>query len=378
MDDPRRMTLVAELPIAFDVSPGSALVAAGAVTLYVASRAAADALAGSDPGKAGLRALGHCLPIAIVALLCLRPSMGRPGIDPAGIGRPQMAVGMLFANGVACVTLLLGIVTYLAPLSALPPSRKVWPFVLPAAMLALVAGFNGALNWLHAGMLLVLGGAVMNLWLGPSADEPVRALSVNGHDDDVGGGGRRRKGEVNWANVAQLALALLLSAVGGWALTRGAARLEQTSRVMTGVVLAGTVMAPLLALPVLGTCTRLTERGHGGSAVSTLVAIVLINVCAIIPIVVIAHYVISGFVTPPATAELPGGGGTGAFPWPGSPVTYPLISWRIDTVVLAVAGLAMIPWAIGRWTISRAESVALIFSYAVYLALVAILSRRWN
>jgi Ca2+/Na+ antiporter len=388
MDDSAPMTFAAAaFPLAVETpSPGTVLLAVAAVTLYIASRAAADALAGGDPAKAGLRAVGHCLPIAVVALLCLRPSLARPGIDTAAVGRPQMALGLLFANGVACVTLLLGIVTYLAPLTAPPATRRVWPFVLPVAMLSLVAGFNGALNWMHAGMLLVLGAAVLNLWLGAGGDVPMANPAEGEYHPDPGGSSgnvtraARPHPERPWSRSLQFALAVALSIVGGWAMTRGASQLEQSSRVMTGVVLAGTVMAPLLALPVLGTCSRLAERGQSGSAVSTLVAIVLINLCAILPVVIILHHVIAGFSRAPESADLSAtySAMEVLFPSQAPAVTYPLISWRVDTVVLAVAGLAMIPWAVGRWTISRAESVALIFAYAVYLALVAILSRRWN
>ena len=356
-------------------SPGTALIAVGAVMLYVASRSAADALAGDDAERPGLRALGHCVPIAAVALMCLYPGIARPGAEG---GRPQVAVGVIFATSVACLSRVLGIVTYLAPVTSLPATRRAWPFVLPAGLLALVAGFNGALTWTHAGMLALLGVTVMNLWLGAAAgeldlgsDRVPFAAAVDEPAPTWTWGAKRK---------AELALAVALSLVGGWAAARGAARLEASSRMFAGALVAGTVLSPLLTLPVLGTTARLAERGRGGSAVATLVAIALFNLCLLLPVVIVTHYAVTG-VTQPVVADPSGAAAAGLFAKLqgfGQPTPYPLVAWRIDTVVLIVLGFALIPWAIGRWTISRAESAALIFGYAIYLALVAFLSSRWR
>src|SRR5687767_3000105 len=119
------MILAAAFEIDWRLSPQAALLALGGVAMYVASRAAADALAGGDPERTGRRAIGHCIPIAITALLFLHPIFHRPGIDEPGVGRPQIAVALLLASGVACLTLVLGIVTYLSPMQTQPASRRV-------------------------------------------------------------------------------------------------------------------------------------------------------------------------------------------------------------------------------------------------------------
>jgi hypothetical protein len=172
----------------------------------------------------------------------------------------------------------------------------------------------------------------------------------------------------------QLGLSVALALVGGWAMARGAATLDQSSRLLTGIVLAGTVLGPLLTLPVLGSTAYLAERGHVGSAVTTLVVMVLINLCGVLPLVILAHHALSGVLPAAATAATTAD--PQAFVQRIQPAPYPLISWRVDTVILVVLGFGMIPWAIGRWTISRAESIALIFAYAIYLALIAILATR--
>jgi hypothetical protein len=366
------------LPATLLQSPGTALIAVGAVMLYVASRAAADALAGDDADRPGVRALGHCVPIAAVALMCLYPGIARPHAEG---GRPQVAVGLIFATSVACLSLVLGIVTYLAPVTALPATRRAWPFVLPAALLALMAGFNGSLTWVHAGMLLVLGATVMNLWLGAGAAGE-DGLDPGGAPSATAAGPPRRPWDGK--RKLELALAVALALLGGWAAARGAARLETTSRLFAGALVAGTVLSPLLTLPVLGTTARLAERGQGGSAVATLVAVALFNLCLLLPLVIVANYAVTGLTQPAPSPDAayasgaPAAGLFAALQGFGQPAPYPLVAWRIDTVVLVVLGFALIPWAIGRWTIARAESAALIFGYAVYLALVAFLSSRWR
>lgn len=346
-------------------NPGAALVAAGAVMLYAASRAAADALAGGDADRPGLRALGHCLPVAAVALLCLHPGIALPGAEG---GRPQIAVGLVFATSVGCLSLVLGIVTYLAPAVTLPPSRRAWPFVLPAALLALIAGFSGSLTVIHAGMLALLGLVVMNLWLGPNEPEPGLAPVLSIAPPPGGRQGYRR---------LRLALAVALALVGGWAMARGAAQLELVSRMFSGPLVAAGVLSPLLTLPVLGATARLAERGEAGSAVATLVAVALVNLCLVLPLVIVVNYAVTGAAQPsPAATTAPVvAASPGSF---GQPAPYPLIAWRVDTVILVVLGFGLIPWSLGRWAISRLESAALIFGYAIYLALIAFLSGKWR
>src|SRR4051794_34229145 len=94
-------------------SAGSLLLILGAVCLYVASRAAMDALARRDARPApGRMALGHWTPIVLVSSLA------------ALAGRADLALGVLFGTTVAAVSLALGIITYLSPPGALPPSRR--------------------------------------------------------------------------------------------------------------------------------------------------------------------------------------------------------------------------------------------------------------
>src|SRR5205085_4387027 len=87
------------------------------------------------------------------------------------------AVAVIFGTSVSSLSLVLGLVTYMAPMNSIPPRRRCWPFVLPAALLVLVAGFSAQFNWLHALMLLVMGGAFYSVWDEP--DVEVTLVSAN-------------------------------------------------------------------------------------------------------------------------------------------------------------------------------------------------------
>src|SRR5690242_761259 len=128
------------------------MVAVAATLLYIASRTAASALAGRGGtggagNRPGWRAVGHWLPIAATALVA------------AARGQADVAVALAFATSVCCLSFVLGVLLYLSPLQELPATRRAWPFVLPAALLSLIAGFSGHLNWIHALAMMLLGAA---------------------------------------------------------------------------------------------------------------------------------------------------------------------------------------------------------------------------
>src|SRR5437016_2192779 len=95
-----------------------AVLALGARALYIASRAAADALAGgSRSDAAGRLALGHWIPIATVAWLA------------AASCQAEAELGVVFGSSVAGLSLGAGLVCCLAPPERLLPTRRAWSFV---------------------------------------------------------------------------------------------------------------------------------------------------------------------------------------------------------------------------------------------------------
>ena len=97
------------MPLAIEGRGGTLLLTAmAAVTLFVASRSAAGALARTG-GRPGLRAVGHWLPIAITCVVALH------------LRRPEVAVALAFSTSVAALSFVLGVLSYVAPMEGPPP-----------------------------------------------------------------------------------------------------------------------------------------------------------------------------------------------------------------------------------------------------------------
>lgn len=313
---------------------GEALLIVGVIVQYAATRLALGGVRG-DAVAPGHRALAQWLPIAATALAAL--AMRQPGV----------AIALVFGSSVACLSLVVGLSGYVSPPRQLPPTRRVWVLVLPAAILVMLAGFHGSFTWYHAIMLLIMGMAFLGVWTEPSAEEGVSAV-----DSQPDGGSR--------AGILIVA-ALAVAAIGAWAAARGAVVTGEHSRMLTGEFLGATVLSPLLLLPALGAGSIAAQRGHMGEVTSSLCGTVLLNLCALLPLIILANYLIEGFAhlhTAPGLRQ--------AFAAAATP--YPLVTWRVDSIVLIVLGFALIPIAMGRWLPERFESMLLVAVYAAYLA----------
>ena len=325
------------------------------VALFAASRTAAGALARgwAQPGR---RALGYWLPVAVTCLVAL------------GLGRPDVAVALAFSTSVAALSFVLGVLTYIAPMEAAPASRRAWPFVLPAALLALVAGFSGEFNWVHALALLVLGGAVYSAW-GEAARGEAEVPPVAEVAAEPAAGERPR-----WLTPVELVLAVALAAVGGWAAVMVAERAAASVPLVSTRLVAVVVLTPMLALPMLTSVPADRAAAHTASMSSTLVALALLNLCGLLPLLTIAWHV-KGVVAAAGQNAYAAGGAAAAAAHP-APMPFPLTTWRVDAVVLTVLGFAMIPVALGRWELRRWEAIGLVAGYALYLAVSAAVSVR--
>lgn len=357
-----------------NAGPGLLLLIAAGITLYIASRAAADALVGGRLASPGRMAIGHWIPIAAVALgaMVLR--------------RSEIALGVIFATSVASLSLALGSVTFLSPPVVPVPARRTWPMVLPVALLAFLAGLRGELTRWHALVFLVQGVAVAVLWNDRATGQPIR---------------ERERATARWFSpmrFAQFALAGALAVIGAWCAVRGADVGSEATRVYTEVrvasagLIAATLLGPLLVLPVLGAGVDLAHRGQSWLAVSSQVGVVLLNLCLLLPAVVLEgqfhplgntmDLVMTALdprvsspdaplpATMPATtrtttvqtatdADLPSL----------KAVPLPLAVWRVDIVVLIALGLFLVPVALGRWSLTKGEGLGLIGGYIAYLLL---------
>jgi hypothetical protein len=342
------------------------LLALAAAALYVASRWAAGALAAPERiGKgagdgAGRRAVGHWLPIAATAFVA------------AARGKPEIAVSVTFGTSVACLSLVLGALNFLAPMGTPPAARRVWPFVLPAALLLLIAGFSGHLTWVHAMALLLLGCALAPAWRDPSlrdvSNGPVAALPATplASGDEAGVNPPPR-----WARGVEILLCVALAVIGGWTAVAAAARAEAVTYVVAPGLFSVLILSPLLTLPLLNPATPEQAARTTPAQVSTLVAITLLNLCLLLPAVTLYWYLKTGFAGLPQLNDKYFTSALAALREHAKPLPYPLTAWRIDSVVLTVLGFAFVPVALGRWAIGKWEAAALVLGYLLYLVVTA-------
>ncbi|MGH7213813.1 MAG: hypothetical protein ACREIT_03505 [Tepidisphaeraceae bacterium] len=363
------------------ISVGAVLILSAGVALFVGGRVCGDVLAGGGRGpKPGRRAVGLWLPIAMTAVGAM---VG---------GRSEVALGIAFATSVASLSLVVGLICLYQPIGrdverhGIVPGLRAWPFVLPAALLALLAGFSGELNTFHALVLLGQGLAALLVW----GDE---RETVQIHDASPTPEPTRTR----WV---LLVLALLVAALGAWAGLRGIALPPGRLRMFSPAVLSATVLSPLLLLPMMNVGLGLTRQGRAAEALTTQVGVVLLNLCLLLPVLVgiacvkplfagavsfLAPSTLNAVATTlPATAPA-------TQPEP-SPIDdayvtaelrapralpYPLITWRVDTVVLIVLGFMLVPMALGRLTLGQAEGAGLLAGYCAYLVLVTALGLKW-
>jgi Ca2+/Na+ antiporter len=343
------------------------LLACGAAALYLAARAAGEVLApvtlrSAAPGR---RAIGHWLPIAAVAVFATL------------VGHSELALAVIFATAVASLSLLNGIVIYVDPEATAPPRwRRVWPFILPTALLALLCGFSGRLTWIHAIILLVEGTVLLMLWR-DSGDEPQHVLPAMPGDSDEPQPDRRAG--------ANFILAGALAIIGAWALVRGATGVTGVLTSISFNLIVVILISPLLVAPMFISGATLSQKGRAWEATTTNIAVVLLNLCLLLPTVALLWY--------------PSAAGWFAwlrrlFDWQGpistasqptsmplalrevDPMVYSVSVWRVDTVVLVMLGLLLFPVALGRWRLGRGEGLALIGVYVAYVLAAIIVGFR--
>ena len=330
-----------------------------ALAFYTASRVGGHALggrgrAGSD--GAGPRTLAQWLPMATVAIL----AVGR---------EPSVAVSIIFASGVACLSLALGTLFFAAPPSSLDAANhRGWPMVLPAAVLAMLAGFAGQFTLAHAAVFALQGLVALALWFAPGDGNLVHPNGTFSHAPIAAGGTADTSPTgVRARNVTlllvQVLVWLLLTLAGAWLALRAVdAMTHDVPRLSPGLI-AAVMISPALALPLIGSGLALAHDGRSGSAVSTAAGCVLLNLCALLPAVIIAWHV-RGAWAPLGPSAL----GLGRwFVAPVDPLPFPMAVWRIDTVTLVMLGAMLIPMSFGRWLPGRVEGAALLIAYGAYL-----------
>jgi Ca2+/Na+ antiporter len=336
-------------------SIGLVLVALAGFALYIASRAAVDALVDMRFPTPGKLAIGHWLPIAAVALGAML------------LNRPEIAVGVIFATSVASLSLGVGAVTFLHPSTPPSAARRTWPLALPTAMMAFLAGFRGELTAIHAVVLAAQGIIVCVVWNDPTPiSGPVQVIRADPSP---------RSRSVIFRFI-QLILAVALAAVGAWAAVRGVDRASHTSEIASTGLLAATLLSPLLVLPMLGSGVDLAHREQSGVAISADVGVVLLNIGVLLPMIIgvsyLRHYLVQNGHDLPLVQSV----FHVELSEPPAAVPFALAAWRVDVVALIALSLFLVPVSIGKWALSKFDGLALIAGYAAYLLLVVTIGVR--
>jgi len=318
---------------------------AGAVLLYAASALFAEVLSRSAPAWPGLRALGHWLAIALVVAAVL--AMKTTNFTQ----RTQLAMDVIFATSIASISLALGAVVVAAPqpLEAWPWQR-CWLLLLPAALLVMLAGFQGNLTVFHAVLLLIQGAMFMLVWLDPVKRAPLAQIISPPYRPPL---------------PAPLLFLLAMGlGVGGAALaTHYALRLQATLPLLSSGIIVAVGLAPLLVAPLAMSGSKQSIHSHGASSAAASLAIVMLNLCLLLPAVILLWHVHESVLptfhamaaTHPTAAVSP------------APLLYSVVHWRVDSLVLLLLAIILVPAALDRWKLAKAEGAMLIGFYLIYV-----------
>jgi Ca2+/Na+ antiporter len=353
------------------LNPGQRSIAftvAAAVALYVASRAAADAVAGRrQQPSAGRLAVGHWLPVAAVSVVA------------AMMGQSAIAFGIVFATGVACLSLGIGALAVVAPAAVAAPvaARRTWPLLVPVGLLPLMAGFHRDLHWLDVAALAMVGACVLAVWV----ERPER-MAVVATTPVVAATKRRSLA----FRAAELLMAVALAAVGAGLAVVALSTATTTSAAPPAGLLTATVLAPLVVLPILGSAAELASQGptSASEGASTLVGVAMLAACAGLPLVMVATLARAKLLNALSIDPMALGGWAGWPRWLGATavdaattrptsgvasaiVPFPLAVWRVDVVVFVALSATLVPVALGRYALSRVHGMGLIVGYAAYL-----------
>jgi Ca2+/Na+ antiporter len=356
------------------------LFACAGLVLYLAARAAVDALTSPADPLPGRMAAAHWMPIAWAAVLATLA------------GHSDVGIAILLASSVAAMALVLGVLLCVSNEGDTGelPRAATWPFVVPAALLVLLAGFSGSLSWWHGLMLLALGACIAAVWTrkrgpndplpfawipggsralssGPgfevssvSAPDTAQNVSTQSNPSHLELESPQEKPNRHWAT--QLMLAIALGGVGAWMGYRGIMLADDRTRMASSGLVSLAVLSPLLVLSLLGTGAIAAHNRRMGAVQATIVGVVLLNLCLLLPLVILCHYIrqlILAWLGGAHTLDALGAGLSAA--------PFPIGAWRIDTMLLIVLGLMLVPVSLGRWKLGKLEGLGLVFIYAAYL-----------
>lgn len=263
-------------------------------------------------------------------------------------GSPGMAVSLLVSAAVLALTLGVGVSTIDLPVAEADGSPTLRT-LLPLVATVCLCGFRGGLGWFEAFALAIVGG--LTLWTAA---------------------GERRTPRV--ASPMNMAIPAVLILAGGLVLliyATGLFRHASGSAAFGPVVVLLTVPAVLLA--ILGLLTAEAREHRPDTPQETAVGLAIACLGLGLPAVIAvgnAWPLVAEWRTAMATTQPATQAATQATTWLASspPVLMPLVTWRVDSVLLVVVGVLLLPIGFGRFKLGRAEGAWLILIYLAYAA----------
>jgi hypothetical protein len=127
--------------------------------------------------------------------------------------------------------------------------------------------------------------------------------------------------------------------------------------------MAGSIISLALVMPMMYGTWRQADGGRGWVPVTTQIGVVLLNLCALLPVLILLPYLanIAPFIAHWAGDSLAPRGGLPTL------LLFPSPMWRIDNVVLIVVGILLLPVSSGKWRLGREEGMILLAGYFFYL-----------
>lgn len=325
-------------------TPSMMLLIGAVVAWYFAVRALADLLARAR-GRSLLRAASAWIPVVLLVSAAM------------AVGDLPLAIGAVFASSVACLSLVLGSVMIASDTTSISDShQREWSFVLPVAIVMLLIGLKAQFAVVHVLVLVVLAMVLGLVWSDRNRVYPAEPIEST----------EPRQLDPLWKITLQLLLAIGVCAVAALMAIHATSGIAAQWRLPSSGFVAAVLIGPALTLPLVGIGTQMAHERRQGEVLSTIVALVLLNLLVLLPGLVLARWVQTREYQQIADVS-------NRIELLSKPVmTFPHQLWRVDTLMLVVLGMALVPMSLGRWTPGRLEGLALIAAYAVYLLMSAL------
>lgn len=249
------------------------------------------------------------------------------------MGEPGKAVALLTSGALIMITLSLGIIAISAPQGGVfSPSLKL---IAPLAAAMFVIGLSGELNLSHAIAVAAMAGVLV--WA-RSVDRPL---------------------DVAPTSSAASVYAGVLLGVGTVAMSIAVSKLVH----LPVLPVLGPVVVPLTILGAIGLLVGDLHARAGDRAIDTVSGATVALIGIGVPVVIVIAHVL--FAASPAATQ----------PVTQPAVVMPLQAWRIDTVLLTIISLMLLPVGFGRFTLGRLEGVLLILA-CVFFMIVTVATAR--